>query len=348
MINDPIDDALARYALRLTAPASLIVAGTLNRNYLVNTQLGPRVLRRIRDDQADHRIGLEHETIQWVADRGIPTARPILPTAAHSHDSNRLLPETCVLLTSGNADKSPGSRWALFPHVEGHVPIRGALSTAEAAALGDMHGQIHATLSSSPHSESAGLSMQWSADQSAAGLRQVEGAARAQNAGRAVLDAIALQRRLLENESIQVPQDFSHLPCQWLHGDYHSAQVLMNKEARINAVLDWELCQPSARVWELVRSVAFSGLIERPELSPYLRAYRRHVDMQLPELASGMTLWWQSRIVGIWVWWAAFVEENTRVREELVPATIETINLLATPGWREAATQYVFRAFADT
>ena len=49
--DERLSEVLRLYGLRAVAPAVRMARGTLNENYLVQTQLGPKALRRIRDDQ---------------------------------------------------------------------------------------------------------------------------------------------------------------------------------------------------------------------------------------------------------------------------------------------------------
>ena len=74
----------------------------------------------------------------------------------------------------------------------------------------------------------------------------------------------------------------------------------------------------------------------------------RHAQTPQHELELGLQLWWQSRVVGVWVWWAAFVagrsqHDKARVHA-LLPDTIATLQCLATPGWRERMTHEVLEA----
>ena len=330
-----LNAALAGFGLQRRGPAELIGAGNLNRNFSVHTQLGRRLLRGIRADQSDAAIANEHAAIAWAGARGIPVAlsqrRQREPATQRAGTSVSDAPDTCVTLPDG-------SRWALFPFIAGHLPVRGALAAGAVAALGDMHGRLHATLAAHPQSAGATFTMQWSRASSIAALANVEDAARTARAAPKVIDAIVLQHALLLREPLRYPADFAHLPCQMLHGDFHDAQVLLDTNDRIMAVLDWELFQPGARIWELVRALAFMELLDQPLLTTYLRAYWRHVQPDARECAAGMALWWQSRLGGTWVWSAYFLDGNTRV-QQVFSNTIATLHKLAEPGWRDAVTQ---------
>ena len=326
-----INAALARFGLARHDGAERIGAGTLNQNFIVGTQRGKRVLRCIRADQPNSAVADEHAAIAWAAAHGIPVALPEPSTDPPDALSDEGLPNTCVAL----ADRS---RWAVFPFVEGRLARRGAHTAPEVAALGDMQGRLHSVLAMHPESPRATFKMLWSREHSLAALAEAERAAHSVNAADELIDAIGLQRKLLIAEPVQQPSAFAHLPCQMLHGDFHDEQVLFDAKDRIIAVLDWENFQGGARIWELVRSLAFSGLLDHPLLDTYLRGYSLHVQLSAEECALGIALWWQSRLIGTWVWTAYFVGGNQRL-SPLFASTIETLNKLARSGWREATTQ---------
>jgi len=344
-MHEFIRDALSRFGCVAEAPPALIGAGTLNHNYLVRTERGPFVLRRIRDDQPDAQVALEHETIRWVGARGMPVPVPLTPIVDAARTAGDELPETCIRIESDGSDGATEvSRWALFPFVDGRRVRRGYLDESRAAALGDVHGRLHALLHEHPRTCEATFTMQWSVEQSAAALGRIDSAARASGASAEALDGIALQRRLLEAFPVRPPSAFAGLPCQWLHGDFHVEQALFGGESSIVALLDWELCQGNARAWELVRSLSFSGLLDGDPLdAAYLRAYRQWVPIDRDELTLGLWLWWQSRVVGVWVWWAAFVAGNARVHA-LIPDTVATLHCIAASGWCETMTQRILTA----
>jgi Ser/Thr protein kinase RdoA (MazF antagonist) len=343
-VHDVLTHALACFGYAAQAPPTLIGAGTLNHNYFVQTNRGEFVLRRIRDDQPDASVAIEHETIRWIAARGVPVPLPsLLSEIAIATETE--LPPTCVRLeTPGPNGATEMSRWVLFPFVEGRRVGRDTLAATEAATLGDAHGRLHALLREHPRSRSAKFGMQWSAQQSAAMLERVEAVIRSNGATGDALEGVILQRRLLDAYDVRAPVAFDPLPCQWLHGDFHVDQVLFGDASKITAILDWELCQSNARVWELVRSLAFSGLLDgHPNASSYLRSYRRHVPIDRDELDLGLSLWWQSRVVGVWIWWAAFVQGNARVHA-FIPDTVATLRRIAEPGWRERVARHLLDA----
>src|SRR5262245_852796 len=99
-VHDVLTDALARFGYTAQPPPTLIGAGTLNHNYLVRTDRGAFVLRRIRDDQPDARVADEHDTVVWAASRGIPAPTPVMPATADARTAGDDLPPTCVRIES--------------------------------------------------------------------------------------------------------------------------------------------------------------------------------------------------------------------------------------------------------
>src|SRR5262245_36449798 len=132
IVQDVLTDALARFGCTAQTPPTLIGAGTLNHNHFVQTDRGAFVLRRIRDDQPDANVANEHQTIGWVAARGIPVPTPVTPTIADARPPDGELPPTCIRIESvGSKGATEPSRWALFPFVDGRRIARGELRANE-------------------------------------------------------------------------------------------------------------------------------------------------------------------------------------------------------------------------
>jgi thiamine kinase-like enzyme len=101
------------------------------------------------------------------------------------------------------------------------------------------------------------------------------------------------------------------------------------------AVVDWELARVALRVWELIRSLSFSLILETELVDDYLRGYARHVRLTAEECRAGVELWWQTRLHGTWVWEAYFLEGNERVGA-LLDETDAHLRRFADAGWRSA------------
>lgn len=178
------------------------------------------------------------------------------------------------------------------------------------------------------------MTRRWDRAESLALLDRVHAAAIRMGADGGVVAAIERQAGLLANETVLPPEAFAALPGQLLHGDFHDQQVLFRDDDAV-ALVDWKIWHVGPRAWELLRSLAFSGLLESPLLDEYLAGYRGHQRLTREECRLALQLWWQGRVTGLWVWAAYFLEGNTRVRE-LFPATIADLEL-ASDGRRRHA-----------
>jgi len=310
-----IDDVLARYGLERRGAPVPIVNGTLNENYRVGTTTGAVFVRRHRADRERQHIDGEHEIIAFAAAHAIPVSAP-LPAASGStivdHD---------------------GSAWAVFPWVNGRTPQRGEVTAAEAYALGEMHGRIHAVFATHPGSVGAAFQMRWDKDETLGLLARCIELARERREAEDIQQALAFQRELLGRSPIEPPAYFGALPCQLTHGDYHAEQLLFGADGTVAAVTDWEMYQQTSRVWEVIRSLSFSQLLHTPAAEEYLHGYRKHAQLSEEEIRLGVQLWWQSRVNGAWVWYAYFIQGNERVRQ-LFASVVPELQQLADPASR--------------
>jgi Ser/Thr protein kinase RdoA (MazF antagonist) len=311
-----IDAVLGIYGLGPATSVSFVEGGTLNWNYRAVTGNGQYFVRKHRTELSEERIREEHNLLLWAYDRGIPVARPSSTTIGDS------------------VARYQGRLWAVFPWIEGRTITRGEASPREAAALGEIHGLMHSVLAAHPSSAGARFDMQWDKHESEQTLAAIALAAERGHAEHSVQAAIALQRKLLSETEVQPPSAFDWLPAQLVHGDFHDQQVLFDGTGRVAAVVDWELFRPLPRIWELIRSLNFAGLFGNSLLEDYMSGYRHYVSLSEDECRAGLQLWWQSRVVGAWVWAAYFLQGNERVRP-LFPATVQALNDISSPEWQE-------------
>jgi Ser/Thr protein kinase RdoA (MazF antagonist) len=316
---------LAHYGLGRAGEPLPVTNGTLNDNHRVETNAGPVFVRRHRADRDEAHILGEHAVIAFADEHGIPVAAPLATTGGST-----VVPEA-------------GSLWAVFPWVEGRVAQRGAVTAAEAYALGEMLGRIHAAFATHPRSAAATFLMRWDKDETLRVLGACIERATQRAEPAEVLDALAFQRSLLERTPIEPPEHFAGLPCQLTHGDYHAEQVIFAPGDAVAAVADWEMYQATARAWEVIRSLSFSQVLHTPLLDDYLRGYRQHVRLGEDEIRLGVQLWWQSRVNGAWLWYACFLQGNDRVRP-LFPSVVPELQRLASPQDREALTARIVAA----
>ena len=307
-------------AWRAPAPASVarVPGGTLNWNFELRFEDGQRrFLRCYRSNLETERIRGEHTLVRWVADADARLPVPV-PIVTAQGDTLELIGER---------------RWALFPWMPGAPVQRGTLSSAQAHSLGDAHGRIQAILATHPESAAARLSMRWGKTESLDLLDRLVATAEKKRVPDWIRDGMVHQRHLLEATDVWPPERFASLPCQLLHGDFHDQQVLFLGDV-VSAIVDWEIWHTDPRAWELVRSLAFSTLLGSPMLEDYLAGYREHIRLSEDEVALALRLWFQSRLVGVWAWWAYLMEGNERV-EAFFPEMITELDRVTDRSWTE-------------
>jgi homoserine kinase type II len=304
-----------------------VPGGTLNWNFRVQAGEASFFLRCYRESLPSERITGEHELLAWASERGIPAPVPV------------------SAMDGGTVVVHGLARWALFPWVEGVTRERGTLTAVQARAMGEVHGRIQAALAHHPESNGARLTMRWGKGESLVILEQVAVAAERSGAEPWVRDGIARQQHMLEVLDVKPAEYFDGLPCQLLHGDFHDQQLLFEGD-RVAAVVDWEIWHTSARAWEVVRSLAFSELMESPLLAAYGAGYREHVQLSEEECRLALELWWQSRVVGCWVWAAHFLQGNARVAA-FFPGTIAELDLVADEDRKGRVAERMVHAFCQ-
>ncbi len=312
------EQVLSNWFARPVAGVQPIEDGTLNWNFHVATNAGDYVLRCHRDNLESERIEGEHALLAWVVERGIPAPVPVLARSGQT------------LIEGG------GHRWSLARRLPGrHVP-RGTFAAAQARALGEMHGKLQSLLASHPESQDAGMTLQWDIESSKRALAKLVEIASERGEEEWVVAALRRQRELLDGLEVLTTADVVGLPRQLLHGDFHDQQVLVSGN-EVSAVLDWEIWRTDPRAWELVRALSFSKILNSPRQEDYLAGYCQHIRLTEDEARLALRLWFQSRIVGVWAWWACFVEGNERVRD-FFPDMAAEVERVADPAWCEAAT----------
>ena len=310
-----IPDVLGRFGYWPIGDPRPVPGGTLNWNFRAGSDGGDWFVRRYRDDLETSRILGEHQLVRWAEERGVPAPVP-----------ERTPDDTTVV-------HMLGGRWAVYPWIEGETRPRGTLDTEAARTLGALHGYTQAVLSSHPDSAEATLSMKWDKGESVLLLDRIIAAAMEQDAEDWVLAGLRKQAAMLDALDVLPPSAFSSLPAQILHGDFHDQQVIW-QGSNIAALVDWEVWRTDPRVWELVRSMAFSLILESPNLEPYLEGYRAFMRLSEEECRLGLRLWWQSRLVGVWAWAAHFLQGNERVGA-FFPAMVAELKRLDTPGYTQ-------------
>lgn len=319
-------EALPAWGIGSGAALSPVPGGTLNWNFRVETGAGRWFLRCYRDDLERERIEGEHALTAWVAARGVRAPAPIA-----AGPGSTLVEEA-------------GWRFALFPWADGAAVPRGELSERQAHSLGAAHGHMQAVLAGHPLSEGARMAARWDGEQSLAALTRLIARASERREPAWIVEGLRKQRRMLEDLEVLPPEAFAALPAQLLHGDFHDQQALFEGD-EVSAIVDWEIWHADPRAWELIRSLAFSRLLGTSLMEAYLAGYREWIRPAPAECELALRLWWQSRVVSVWAWWACLVEGNERVRP-FFPAMVEELDRVADAGWRSAMADRFVRAAA--
>jgi Ser/Thr protein kinase RdoA (MazF antagonist) len=316
-----LDLVLEAFDLSRAGKPSEVPGGTLNGNYRVPSANGPVFARCYRFELDREWIEHEHAVTHWVAEHGGPAIAPLSTPDGQT-----------VIVTDGRL-------WALFPWVDGRQHVRGELTSGETEAIGEAHGHIQRLLADHPESEGASLKLlsdrvAWNTEASLESLAEVVERATASDASSDLLGALTFQQRLLESEPSREFAEFDWLPCQMLHGDFHDQQILLGADETVAGVVDWEMTQPAARVWELVRSLHFSKVLETELLEHYLGGYRKHMTLTKDECRAAIEFWWQNRLHGTWAYRAYFLEGSDLVTD-FFPEMDRHLRSFAEPRQRE-------------
>ena len=106
-----------------------VPGSVLNENFCIETDSGPYFARIYRKDLSKEDVAAEHALTMWAASAGLPAPAP-------------------MPLDNGRTAATMSRRQvALFPWVEGRTLVRAEINEVTAAALGELQGRVHDTLS---------------------------------------------------------------------------------------------------------------------------------------------------------------------------------------------------------
>jgi Ser/Thr protein kinase RdoA (MazF antagonist) len=254
-------------------------------------------------------------------------------------------PAVGPLSTSGGetAVRTAEGLWAVFPWVEGLRGERGRLSERQLRALGETHGRLDRTLARHAFSRTPIPPPAWDAAKSRSEIEAAREAAIRQGAADEAVSAMTRQAELLERDAPSPARQFSWLPTQLLHGDFHDQQVLFDERDEVIAITDWELFRVAPRIRQLLRALDFGLLLDGVGLEAYLAGYRREVVIGEDEARAGVRFWRLDRLYSTWLWGACFLEGNERAAEFL-PRAVETVWRLADDAWWDRVERRFVRA----
>jgi Ser/Thr protein kinase RdoA (MazF antagonist) len=300
---EDVAEALGAYGRRPVGPPEPVEYSVRNQNYRVPTDRGPLFVRFHRPNRAIERLRREHRAIDWAAAQRLPVVRPL-----RSLDGQTLVP-------------AAGRIVAVFPWVAGRSPRRGQLTVGQAAALGDMHGRLHAVLAGYADPELPWFWASWPSDGLNA-LAQLERcAAELPNAEltederRVVGACLEAQLAHLRAEGEGAPPAPDWPGAQPVHGDYHERNVLLDEGDAIAAVVDWDMVTRMPRGFEVVRCLTYAGLLDQPRLEAYLTAYGQHTRLMPSECLAAVELWWRFNVAQSWLYRTRLIERDPAVQQ---------------------------------
>ena len=336
MVTEPalraaIDVLLGGYGLRRLGPSRAVAGGSVNENFRVETADGPRFLRLHAQPATAASIALEHRAIAWADTHGLPVNPP------------------CRAADGTTARQIDGCWWSLYPWLDGaHVELD-QLDARLAATLGATHGLLHATLRDFDDPAFVGvLWPRWQTAATLADIDAIEAAARVDpwlGAERSdVLEALALRRALLLRDGRPFGE-FAGLPMQTVHGDFHERNVLLDTRGGVQAVVDWEMVRRSPQIYDLLRALTFTHLLDSPLLTDYLAGYSGYATIDAAQCEAGVALWWQLRLHSTWVQHTRFIDRDLRTHRFLANEA-EFLRRFAEPSARAALVQRLQDAFS--
>lgn len=315
-----IDEALARHGLTRRDAPRFLPNSALNQNFHVATAERDVVVRVHRQKQERETLELELRAIEFGRQHGIPARLPLAGS-------------------DGRSFHSIGGRFvSVSPWLEAVPAHRGSLTPDQSAAMGEMHGRIHAAFANFSDPALPAPNPDWDTEQSIADLSRVDDLIRYYPApGQELLgiqDGLRFKLELLESGAARPKSDFPALPEQPIHGDYHDGNVLFAGDNSILAVIDWELVRTGAPVLELLRSLTFSDLLAPGLLEEYLRRYAREKRFSRAECEVGVEVFWQARLHGTWIYNQRFIQGFRAVDRFFAPEDA-SLRRLADPAFRQ-------------
>ncbi len=317
-----IENILSRFQSKLYSQPVLLSNSAQNENFRVETEKGPLFVRIYSNKLDLESIQREHEVLLWAAHQGLPV---ILPLA---------LPEGATLLCEGDFSIS------VFPWVEGRLKLRGSLTEEDAFIFGEMQGRLHKALADYPAEDLPEnlTGSFWDTNTTYRTLERIETEVQKQcndpEVSGPILEGIWVQKSLLDVGCAQPVSAFAKIPRQPVHGDYHDGNVLFRENGQVLAVVDWEMVGRLPKIFELVRMLSFSRMVEEPLIGSYLQGYRSWVDITEDECEASIEMWWQSILHDTWALQNVFLDGNHRALKFL-PYARERVRMFSKRKFRE-------------
>lgn len=316
-----LDQLLGAHGLRRHGQPRPVEGSVLNHNYCVETAAGRRFVRLHKANRTRERLLREHRAMAWAAGQGLPVHPPLAAEGG----------ETLIALG--------GVLGAVYSWLAGRHLSRGAILPAQSAALGAMQGRLHRVLAGyhDPDLAPGGTGGSWDTGASIAMLSRVDDLIRYYPAHSEwtleVQGGLRTQLGLLESGVARPSSDFARIATQPAHGDYHERNVLFDDGGKVAAVVDWEMVGLLPPVFEVLRAVSFSLLMEPSLLAAYLEGYRREASLPADDCEPGVEMWWQSLLHDTWRYRTRFIEGDLRA-ERFFAESLALLTRFSDPAYR--------------
>jgi Ser/Thr protein kinase RdoA (MazF antagonist) len=326
-----ISEAMELWGLEPSGEAEPVADSVRNHNFRVLTTSGPVFLRLAKASTARERAELEHRTILWAAERGLPVNLP-LPSK-----DGRTLRSTGGTLVS------------VFPWIDGRTMDVDAPTGQEAAALGDTLGRLQEELA---EFDDLGLgtcpiARPWDTQRAIEELSRVDDLIRYYPAPGPwrlqVQEWLRFKLALLESSEARPYDEYAGLAAQVCHGDFHERNVLFARDDnRVLAVVDWEMVGRMPPAFELVQALSWTHLVHFPVLDSFVAAYAKHRRVERTDISDAVDMWWQASLHNTWAYTQSFIKGNRRA-DRFFESNDRQLRLFADPEFRAGLVDRIFQ-----
>jgi len=270
-----------------------LVAGLMNLSWRVETDAGTYVLKRVGD--VDRRaLGEQHRVLRALAGAGLPVPVPLRTRDGDMH--------TVV----------DGERYVLQPWVAGRHRGGRELRLGECARLGARLADLHAVLSRlMPPVQQMCVVPTARVRDSLIKIEELLEIVRTRP-DRDEFDDV-VERRLLERGVLlsrlaeHRPPDVDTLTLGYVHGDFHSLNLLFDGSGELAAILDWDRLGIGAYARELVRAAVLLFVyadghgLDLDRVRAFVSGYRDTGGLDGAQLRSAAHRMWWERANELWM-----------------------------------------------
>jgi Ser/Thr protein kinase RdoA (MazF antagonist) len=202
---------------------------------------------------------------------------------------------------------------------------RRLLGDGHVQAAGECLARIHAAFHTFPAERVRAKNLTVDAAAVLTSIPRIESAVEARATmtavDRSALEQLAGRRDWLAgNVSLaeDIPARLAALPQWVVHGDFQETNLFF--EGRIvSAVIDWDQSGLTARGWEIVRSLHLMLALAPAPCRRFLAGYRRVLSLPEGELQGAAACYGVLADNNLWVYEAAYLEDNPRAKRFIVP-----------------------------